>query len=474
MKPKFTRKYLYYSLTIMLGLCGAIAFYYLVFQSHDLLDNVKKIILIFMPIIDGFVVAYLLSPVLNFIETKILEVLLKKAGIVIDTAKKRKNIRFVSVFLTMLLAFLIIYCFAWMIIPQIVSSIKNLAYSVPDSLDKISIWIADLLKGYPYLEANAELWLDSLGNEAEKWLNGNLLPQLNSMLSHMNTILRALSTQVVRVLVIVWNLIIGIIISFYMLSSKEHFAAQAKKLVYALFKEKTANAIVEETRFIHKTFGGFITGKILDSFIIGCICFIVCSIMGTPYATLVSVIVGVTNIIPFFGPYLGAVPSALIILLADPKQCLYFIIFILILQQIDGNIIGPKILGDSTGLSGFWVIFAITLFGGLFGILGMFIGVPVFAVLYSALKRFCNRQLKRKKLPVSTNAYTHLARVRDGKLMLGDKIIEPEDGSDGPVKITKVTIEVQENDAAEEINKIDEETNKIDEETKADEDSDKK
>jgi len=442
MKPKFTRKYLFYSLTIMLGLCGAIAFYYLVFQSHDLLDNIKKILMIFMPIIDGFVVAYLLSPVLNFIENKLLKKGLNKAGIIIDTTKKRKNLRFVSVFLTMGIAFLVIYLFALMVVPQLFESIKNLAYSIPNSIDKVSVWISDLLKDNPYLEDSAEQWFNNLSNETENLLTNSLLPQMNSMLTHMNTFIKALSSQVAKVITIVWNLIIGIIISFYMLSSKEHFAAQSKKLMYALFKEKTANAIVEETRFIHKTFGGFITGKILDSFIIGCICFIVCSIMGTPYTTLVSVIVGVTNIIPFFGPYLGAVPSIIIILLVDPKQCLYFIIFIIILQQVDGNIIGPKILGDSTGLSGFWVIFAITLFGGLFGILGMFIGVPVFAVLYSGIKRFCNRQLRRKKLPQSTDAYTHLALVRDGKLMLGDKIIEPED-ADGPVKITKVTIEVQ-------------------------------
>ena len=205
--------------------------------------------------------------------------------------------------------------------------------------------------------------------------------------------------------VFIFKLIIGIILSVYLLFNKETHGAQAKKVAYSLFSEERANNLINNTRFAHRTFGGFISGKIVDSLIIGILCFIGTTVMQTPYALLISVIVGVTNIIPFFGPYLGAIPSGFIILMINPVKCLWFLIFILILQQIDGNIIGPKILGDSTGLSSFWVIFAITLFGGIFGVVGWFLGVPIFAIIYAAVKTFIDTRLERKKLPSDTLYY---------------------------------------------------------------------
>ena len=177
---------------------------------------------------------------------------------------------------------------------------------------------------------------------------------------------------------------------------------------------RTANSIIGDFRFTHKTFSGFISGKILDSLIIGLICFSCISVMDMPYTVLISVIVGVTNVIPFFGPYLGAIPSALLILLIDPIKCIYFVIFIIILQQFDGNFLGPKILGESTGLSGFWVIFSITIFGGLFGVFGMIIGVPTFAVLYAFIRKLTNRLLKKRGLPITTEKYMHLDMITSG------------------------------------------------------------
>ena len=158
-------------------------------------------------------------------------------------------------------------------------------------------------------------------------------------------------------------------------------------------------------RFANKTFGGFLSGKIIDSLIIGILTFAIISIFNIPYSVLISVIVGVTNIIPYFGPFLGAIPCGIILLMVDPFKCITFLIIVLILQQIDGNIIGPKILGDSTGLSSFWVIFAITLFGGFFGVFGMFVGVPLFAVIYAAIRTFINQRLEKKRLPSDTVYY---------------------------------------------------------------------
>ena len=213
-----------------------------------------------------------------------------------------------------------------------------------------------------------------------------------------------------------WDFIIGFIISIYLLATKEVFAGQAKKGLYAFFERESANTIIRNLRFTHNTFIGFLSGKILDSIIIGILCFIGTSILRLPYAALVSVIIGVTNIIPFFGPFLGAIPSTILIFIVDPMHplnCVYFVLFVLFLQQVDGNIIGPKILGSSTGLTGFWVIFAITLFGGLFGVPGMIIGVPLFAVIYAGIRAVFNNKLIKKNLPIESKQYEKLAYIDD-------------------------------------------------------------
>ena len=222
-----------------------------------------------------------------------------------------------------------------------------------------------------------------------------------------------MSASLLGLVKILFNLIIGIILSIYVLSSKEVFAAQSKKIIYALLEQKKANQLIKDFRSVNKTFGGYISAKLLDSLIIGILCFIGISILRMPYTVLIAVIVGVTNIIPFFGPYIGAIPSIILILMVDPIKALYFTIFVLILQQFDGNILGPKLLGDSTGLSSFWVVTSITLFGGYFGIIGMAIGVPVFAVIYAGLRRWITGMLTAKKLATNTNDYLNLSEIRD-------------------------------------------------------------
>ena len=217
-----------------------------------------------------------------------------------------------------------------------------------------------------------------------------------------------------------FNVLIGIIISIYVLMSKEEFIGQSKKLMYALLPGKSANAVIHTVHKSNEIFGGFISGKLLDSLIIGILCFICLSLMKMPYTVLVSVIVGVTNVIPFFGPYLGAIPSAILIMLANPIQGVYFILFILILQQFDGNILGPAILGESTGLSSFWVVFAILVGGGIFGILGMIIGVPAFAVIFYVFRRTVNHILKKKQLPQDSGNYIKVEKLDVEKHILVD------------------------------------------------------
>lgn len=275
----------------------------------------------------------------------------------------------------------------------------------------------------PEFEKSVIEFINQSSMDLTTFINTTVLPQLNSVnnltkmlsqLSNVVNVITSVSMSVYSIFKAVWNLLIGFIISIYLLASKELFAAQAKKIIYAICSVESANRFISNVRFAHKTFGGFFVGKILDSIIIGIICFVITSILGMPFCVLISVIIGVTNIIPFFGPFLGAIPSILLILFVDPLKAVYFAIFVIILQQVDGNIIGPKILGSSTGLSSFWVIFSITFFGGIWGILGMIVGVPIFAILFAFMKSLIETRLSARNLSPETKKYLRLLYIDTG------------------------------------------------------------
>ncbi|MDE5937858.1 MAG: AI-2E family transporter [Lachnospiraceae bacterium] len=405
MKFKFDKKYLYWGITGFLALAGAILFYYILFHRSNFMGGLDKFITIAMPIIDGFVLAYLFTPVLNVIEKKLIKPLYKKAGITI-TPKVKKRMRACSILATLVVVLLVLYELFALILPEVIRSIQSIIFQFPIYVNNLSNWALLMLKDNPDLEATVDSLINQYSAKMMEYVNTNLLP-------HINEVLKTVSLSVIGVFKALWNLVIGFIISVYLLGSKEKFAGQAKKIVYAVFDREAGNEIVSNFRFIHSTFIGFIGGKIVDSIIIGIICFFCTSIIGTPYSILVSVIIGVTNIIPFFGPWIGGIPSALLVLMVDPKQALYFGILIIFIQQFDGNILGPKILGDSTGLSGFWVIFSITIFGGLFGVLGMIVGVPIFAVFYAGVKSLVNRVLHKKNLPTDLSPYMTVGRIEE-------------------------------------------------------------
>ena len=294
-----------------------------------------------------------------------------------------------------------------MLISQIVPSVQNIAVNFDSYVANITKWLNRVLEDNPEAGDYVIKTVTKYSSELETWVT-NDLPNTAAGL------IKTVSLSVIGVFGVLWDFIIGFVISIYVMASKEKFAGQAKKVLYAIFEQDTSNTLIKNLRFTHQTFIGFLGGKIVDSIIIGILCFIGTSILKTPYAALVSVIIGVTNVIPFFGPFLGAVPCTLLIFVVDPLHplnCLYFVIFILILQQVDGNIIGPKILGSSTGLTGFWVIFAITLFGGLLGVFGMIIGVPILAVLYAAVRATVNMALAKKNLPTESGKYEKLEYV---------------------------------------------------------------
>lgn len=403
MKFKFDKKYLYWGITAFLVIVAGILFYYILFHSSSLSYGISTFIGIAMPVIDGLVLAYLMTPILNKIEQRIIKPLYVKANLPM-TPKNKRRIRGFSILVTIVLILIVLYEFFGLIIPEVVRSIQSIIFQFPIYINNLSNWAMGLMKNNPDLEEVVNALIAQYSTKILDYVNSNLLP-------HINGLLKTLSSSVIGVFKAMWNFVIGFIISIYVLGSKEKFAGQAKKIAYALFDRKSGNEVISNFRFIHSTFIGFIGGKIVDSIIIGIICFICTSIIGTPYAILVSVIIGVTNVIPFFGPWIGGVPSALLVLMVDPMQALYFVILIMVIQQFDGNILGPKILGDSTGLSGFWVIFAITIFGGLFGVLGMVVGVPIFAVFYAGVRASVNRMLIKKNLPTDIKPYMTVGQI---------------------------------------------------------------
>lgn len=405
MKIKFNNKYVRWGVTAFLVIAAGLTFYYVLFHSGKIFEGIHKVLDICMPVVWGLIMGYLLTPILNFVE-KILTFICRLLKIK-DSPKRKKVFRLFGILITWVLVISLMYLLISMLVKQIIPSVIAIVNDFDIYVRNVTVWLNKLFDDNQELKNYALTMIERYSVEIENWLNYTLLPTFSELL-------KTLSLSVLGFLRIIWDFIIGFVISIYVLASKETFAGQSKKIVYGLFETETSNEIIKSMRFTHRTFIGFIGGKIVDSIIIGLLCFAGISIMDMPYPALISVIIGVTNVIPFFGPYLGAIPSAILILLVDfanPLNCVYFLIFILVLQQVDGNIIGPKILGDSTGLSGFWVIFSITVFGGFFGIPGMIVGVPTFAVLFAAITGIINRKLKEKNMTVNTVEYITVGAV---------------------------------------------------------------
>ena len=309
---------------------------------------------------------------------------------------------------------LVIAALFYLIVPQVYDSISAIIINSPSYFDSAYSAIDNLLKDYPEIEQYATKIFGNLTDALTKWATNTLLPSMENVVTNI-------TSGVFYVLKGLYNVVIGMIVSVYILYNKEPFIAHYRKILYSIFSPERAKRVMSALRFADKTFMGFISGKLLDSAIIGVLCYIGCAILKMPYALLISVIVGVTNIIPFFGPFIGAVPSALLVLLVDPKMCLWFIIFVFVLQQLDGNVIGPKILGTSIGINGFWVLFSIVIFGGIFGFWGMLLGVPAFVIIYTALEMAVNRKLKKHKLPTDAEAYMNLDYIDPETLELVPK-----------------------------------------------------
>ena len=393
-KKPHIKPYLYAMLAGFGAIALSIIFFFFIYRYEGFGDAVSTLTGILMPFIYGTAIAYLLKPVCNTIEAFLRRFIPEKWNGLISA---------LSIAATILFGLLVIYALLMMIIPQLVSSVTALYYTAQANITKFVRWANHV----EFVESNQ--FINDARNSAYRALNVNL-DNLDSwikstLMPSMQNIVSGVGIGVLSVVTWVKNLVIGIIVAVYMLASRKRFVQQAKLILYSLLKPRWAELIIEEVKYADKMFGGFINGKIMDSAIIGVLCYIGCMIFKFPSALLVSVIIGVTNVIPFFGPFIGAVPATLLILIQDPIKALWFILFVLVLQQLDGNVIGPKILGNTTGLSSFWVLFAILLFGGLWGFVGMIIGVPLFAVIYDIIKKLVFFGLRKHNETTLLNEY---------------------------------------------------------------------
>lgn len=376
------KRYLYSMLSGFGAISLSLILFFVLYRIRGIEDALQKLSDILAPFIYGGVVAYLLRPLCNLYENFLQKHLPKKL-------KKASNA--VAVGLSLISGILIVYALIIMIAPQLYESIKSIWTTLPTKIAQLIDWLTRTFGHDEELLAYFESAYNALYNDLDTWAKETLVPSISNLVS-------GVGMSVWRVLLFLYNLLIGVIVAVYLLASRRKFHHQSILIVRSIFKPKWADFILEEVAFIDKMFGGFIDGKIVDSAIMGFLCYLGCIIFRFPNALLVSAIVGITNVIPFFGPFIGAIPSILLILIESPIKAVWFAIFVFALQQLDGNVIGPAILGDRTGLSSFWVLFAIILFGGIWGLVGMVICVPLFAVIYDTIKRLVRRGLERNNL----------------------------------------------------------------------------
>ena len=387
MKHNENTKYVKLGITGAAVLAFGFAILYILNQSKNIAEGIQMIFNILKPFFYGALIAYILAPMCNKMDARFLKWFPNASE------KQQKKLKFLSIAIAIICAVTVVVLLIILILPQVWDSTIRLIRILPARLAYCNRLIDKILQDQPELQS----YFNHFSSQIESSLN-DILSANSSMMQTIQGIINNITVQLIEVLSVFKNMFLGFLIAVYLLASRKLFGAQAKLLLYGVFPNKWAELIEEEVRYTDKMFNGFFVGKIIDSAIIGLICFAGTTILGFESAAFISVVIGVTNIIPFFGPFIGAIPCALLLLLGThPWDSLYFLIFIVILQQMDGNIIGPKILGNTTGVSSFWVLFSILLFGGLWGIVGMVIAVPLFGVIYDIIRKLVNRGLRRNQ-----------------------------------------------------------------------------
>jgi predicted PurR-regulated permease PerM len=434
---RWDSQYFYWGVTAALVITAAIAFYLLTSNWRGIREILRKFYKGVSPVVYGLVFAYLLNKVMSFFESALPNRFCARLRQE-NPERARRLIRAFSVALTMLLFLAMLGGALALILPQLYSGAESLVARMPGYFRVAVDWLTSVLNENPDIEAAAVTLLGSITDKFTNWIQTGLLEQADGIITNI-------TSGVFGVLREIANIGIGFVFAVYMLYHKEQFAARGKKLLYCVFSLRFANKLIKGIHFADKMCGSFVVSKLIDSLIVGAVCYIFMAAFGMPYAVLISVIVGVTNVIPFFGPFVGGIPSAIILLLEKPSDCLIFIVFIVIVQQIDGNILFPKLQGGKSGMSGFWILFAILLFGGMFGFIGFLLGVPLFSVIYAATRSFIHARLEARNLPAGTAEYegvayidavtrspvASVARVKRGRASGADaKIGTPNTGAD--------------------------------------------
>lgn len=421
MKFRWDRHYLGWGITAFIVIVASVIVSTMLYNYKDIFKYIGGFLTAIEPIFIGFIIAYLMNPIVSFFENKAFRKLFTKKDKTVepvlamnDTEKEKcsnlrklvrnKPRRILSIFAATAILLGLIAAICYAVIPQLFTTITLIVDNIPSYVKHATEWINNAFASFPDLGEDIVSMINEAGTALRGFLTTNLLPQMGDYLSF-------LTAGIMNVFGVLMNLLLGLVVAIYCLYSKELFAAQGKKLIYCIMNVKHANRFIHEVRKFHKTFGNFITGTLIDSFVVGCITFIVTTIFRVPFALLVSVIMGVTNIIPYFGPFIGIVPCLFLIFMEDPIMCIVFTVIVIILQNVNGNIISPKIIGDSTGLTSFWVIFAILAGQGIFGFWGLIIGIPVFAVVYGAVRSIISTRLKDKGLPRDTGCYTDIEAI---------------------------------------------------------------
>ncbi len=390
MKLYSNKKYNTIAMYVLLVVAISILLVICLFKFDGLLKILSFLVSAAMPMIVGFVLAYALNPLMLYIEKYLKKIFCKKKN-------RAKLVRVISLVLTFVLFLSVVFGLIAVVAPEVVRSLANIIDSIPGALTRLQKWATNILEDYPKVLDVVKREINDISKYIDSF-SDDIQPLL------MN-ILDGVWVGVTGAFSYIKNFFLGLIVAIYLLLSKEKMQAQLKKSLMAIMSRQKCEKLFRISNDSNKIFSGFITGKVIDSIIIGLLCFIGVTIMNMPYKVMISVVIGVTNVIPFFGPFIGAIPCAFLVMLSEPKKVILFVIFIFLLQQLDGNIIGPTILGDSTGLPAFWVLFSILLGGGLFGFIGMLLGVPTFAVIYNLFKNYINGKLKSKNMSTVTDDY---------------------------------------------------------------------
>ena len=395
----FKKKLIY----VTIAACVVILFYFCVQRYTGLGNFVSTAMKVFQPIFIGLGMAFLMNPIMDFFEKHLKEPIGKicKKPDKIDKAN-----RIISALLALVVLVGAVVLFFATAVPSLIDTIVYLVNHVDEQIAGVLDWVNQITGGrYEESLQNVKTKnIDTMVSQAVDFIK----PYLNI---DQDKVVTTVTNSLISIVKLVVNILIGMFVSVYVLVSKETFKGQTKKLICGILPVKCSNIVLQVTRKTVSIFYGFIIGKIIDSIIIGILCYIGCLIMSMPYPVLVSVIVGVTNVIPVFGPYIGAIPTVIVIFFTEPMKGIYFLIFVLILQQFDGNWLGPKILGDSTGISSFWVLFAVVVGGGLFGLPGMIIGVPMVALIYYLIGRLSRFLVRWRGLPEDTDSYVHMDSI---------------------------------------------------------------